>query len=483
MKIRMTSLMLALLATVGTTAQNPFVQTWFTSDPAPMVHDGTMYVYTGHDEDNADFFWMQEWRVYSTQDMVNWQDHGSPLALESFSWADDRAWASQCIERDGKFFWYICAHSRLSNGMAIGVAVSDSPTGPFRDAIGKPLYEDGKWDHIDPTVMIDDDGQAWLMWGNPQVYYLKLNRDMVSYEGTVGLLPMTEEAFGSPAMNKREKGKQYKDSYVDGPWLMKRPTPDPSRAGGESGNSQSAKQSKLPSRTGGAVGGYYLLYAAGGVPEHISYSTAPSPEGPWTYAGQIMPLCDTGSFTNHCGVADFKGHSYFFYHTGKLPGGGGFGRSVAVEEFQYNKDGSFPTIMPTAEGVKPIATFNPFRKVEAETMAFSKGVKTEQNSQVGVYVTDIHNGDYIKLQNVAFGNKMPRTFTARVASGLRGGAIEIRVDSLGGQLLGRLNVPATGGWEQWQTLTLDLPIIATGTHDLYFAFTGRKGPKLFNFDW
>ena len=72
-------------------AQNPFVQTRFTSDPAPMVHDGTMYVYTGHDEDKADFFWMQEWRVYSTNDMVNWQDHGSPLALESFSWADDRA--------------------------------------------------------------------------------------------------------------------------------------------------------------------------------------------------------------------------------------------------------------------------------------------------------------------------------------------------------------------------------------------------------
>ena len=94
-----------------------------------------------------------------------------------------------------------------------------------------------------------------------------------------------------------------------------------------------------------------------------------------------MPLSDTKSFTNHCGVADFKGHSYFFYHTGKLPGGGGFGRSVAVEEFQYNADGSFPTIMPTDEGVKPIATFNPYRRVEAETMAFSHGVKTEQNDR------------------------------------------------------------------------------------------------------
>ena len=407
-------------------AQNPFVQTWCTSDPAPMVHDGTMYVYTGHDEDGADFFWMQEWRVYSTQDMVNWTDHGSPLALESFSWADDRAWASQCIERNGKFYWYICAHSKLSNGMAIGVAVGDTPVGPFHDALGKPLFENGSWDHIDPTVMIDDDGQAWLMWGNPQCYYLRLNEDMISYSGELGLLDMTEEAFGGPIMSKREKGKKYKDSYVEGPWLTKR------------------------------NGTYQLLYAAGGVPEHISYSTASSPTGPWKYAGEIMPLSDTKSFTNHCGVADYKGHSYFFYHTGKLPNGGGFGRSVAVEEFQYNADGSFPTILPTDEGVRPVGTFNPYRKVEAETMAYSKGVKTEQNEQVGVYVTDIHNGDYIKLQNVEFGKKTPRTFTARVASGLRGGAIEIRIDSIGGQLLGRLVVPATGGWEQWQTITCDL---------------------------
>lgn len=459
---------LMLLAT-GAKAQNPFVQTWCTSDPAPMVHNGTMYVYTGHDEDGADFFWMQEWRVYSTQDMVNWQDHGSPLALETFSWADDRAWAGQTIERDGKFYWYICAHSKISNGMAIGVAVSDSPTGPFKDALGKPLFENGSWDHIDPTVMIDDDGQAWLMWGNPQCYYLKLNRDMISYEGELGKLPMTEEAFGGPMMKEREKGKTYKDSYVEGPWLTKR------------------------------NGTYQLLYAAGGVPEHISYSTAPSPLGPWKYAGEIMPLCDTNSFTNHCGVADYKGHSYFFYHTGKLPNGGGFGRSVAVEEFKYNADGSFPKILPTDAGVKPVGVFNPYRKVEAETMAFSKGVKTEQNDEVGVYVSDIHNGDYIKLQNVAFANKYPRTFTARVASGLRGGRIEIHLDSIGGRCLGTLNVPGTGGWEKWQTITVDLDystitdidaptrtisgLNLPATADVYLVFKGRKGPKLFNFDW
>ena len=471
MKKTFLSAVLMALAALTANAQNPFVQTWFTSDPAPMVHNGRMYVYTGHDEDGADFFWMQEWRVYSTEDMVNWTDHGSPLALESFSWADDRAWASQTVERNGKFYWYICAHSKISNGMAIGVAVSDSPTGPFKDAIGKPLFENGSWDHIDPTVLIDDDGQAWLMWGNPQCYYLKLNEDMVSYSGELGRLEMTEEAFGGPMMSKREKGKEYKDSYVEGPWLTKR------------------------------NGTYQLLYAAGGVPEHISYSTAPSPTGPWKYAGQIMPLCDTKSFTNHCGVADFKGHSYFFYHSGKLPKGGGFGRSVCVEEFKYNADGSFPTIMPTDEGVKPIETFNPYRKVEAETMAFSRGVKTEQNDEIGVYVSETHNGDYIKLQNVKFEGNVPKQFTARVASGLRGGQIELRLDSLKGELLARLEVPGTGGWEKWQTMTAEIKQTPSNSpvkgenqmvngkssngkcHDLYLSFTGRKGPKLFNFDW
>ena len=139
--------------------------------------------------------------------------------------------------------------------------------------------------------------------------------------------------------------------------------------------------------------------------------------------------------------------------------------------------------MPTDEGVKPVATFNPYRRVEAETMAFSRGVKTEQNEAVGVYVTDVHNGDYIKLQDVDFGAKGPSTFSARVASGLRGGSIELHIDSIGGKELVHLNVPGTGGWEQWQTLSANLKETVTGTHDLYLTFKGRKGPKLFNIDW
>ena len=227
--------------------------------------------------------------------MVNWTDHGSPLALESFAWADDRAWAGQCIERHGKFYWYVCAHSKLTNTMAIGVAVGDSPIGPFKDAIGKPLC-DGEWAYIDPTVFIDDGGQAYLYWGNPELFYAELNEDMISLKGKVSIIKQTVEGFGAPNPKERQRDIKYMDTYVEGPWFYKRGRK------------------------------YYLLYAAGGVPEHIAYSMSDNPVESWKYMGEIMPLQDIGSFTNHCGVVDYKGNSYFFYHTGKLPGGGGFCR-------------------------------------------------------------------------------------------------------------------------------------------------------------
>ena len=452
--MRIKNMLLAGLVSAAATvqAQNPVVQTWFTSDPAPLADGDRLYMYTGHDEDNADFFWMYEWRCYSTADMVNWTDHGGLMSLDTFSWADDRAWAAQTIKRNGKYYWYICAHSKITNGMAIGVAVADSPTGPFKDALGKPLFDNGSWDNIDPTVMIDDDGQAYIYWGNPQIYFARLNNDMVSIDGEVKKLEMTEEGFGAPTMRERVKGKKYKDCYTEGPWITKR------------------------------NGKYWLLYAAGGVPEHIAYSVSDKPEGPWKYVGPIMPLEDTKSFTNHCGVEDFKGHSYFFYHTGKLPGGGGFGRSCAVEEFKYNAGGSFPIIHHTDKGVDPIGKLCPFQRVEAETMAFSRGVKSEQNVDDGVFITETHNGDYIKVREVDF-NKQPRFFKASVASGMRGGVMEVRLDSIKGEKIAEVKIGNTGGWTNWTTVVANVEKTVSDTRDLYFVFVGDKGVKLMNFNW
>lgn len=454
----------ALCANMGAAwSQNPIIQTQLTADPAPMVDGDTLYVYTGHDEDGADFFWMNEWRVYSTTDMVNWTDHGSPLDLSSFSWADDRAWAAQTVKRNGKYYWYICAHSKLSGGIAIGVAVSDSPTGPFKDALGKPLFDNGRWDNIDPTVWIDDDGQAYLYWGNPHLYYAKLNDDMISLKGgvnpkeaiddkqQVGRIHMTVEGFGAPDVENRDSTVKYKDNYTEGPWFMKR---------GKN---------------------YYMLYAAGGVPEHIAYSMSKKPLGPWKYQGNIMPLEDTGSFTNHCGVVDFKGKSYFFYHTGKL--GGGFGRSVAVEEFKYNADGTFPIIHHTQEGVSPVGTLNPYKRNEAETIAYSKGVKSEQTVETGVYISEIHTGDYIKVREVDFGNEAPDQFAISAACSSLGGSLEVHLDKEDGELVAKIDVTKTGGWEKWKTFSAQMLKKVTGKHDVYFVFKGLKGSKLFNLDW
>ena len=430
-------------------AQNPIIQTIYTADPAPMVHNDTVYLYTTHDEDNATWFAMKEWRVYSSADMVNWTDYPVPLSLESFSWADKDAWAAQCIYRNGKFYFYICAHHKELNKMAVGVAVSDKPTGPFKDALGKPLVS-ANWGDIDPTVFIDDDGQAYLYWGNPNLYYVKLNEDMVSYNQEVGVVqvPLTKEGF-----HIREKDADKRPSaYEEGPWLYKR--------------------NNL----------YYLLYPAGGVPEHLAYSTSTSPTGPWTYQDTIMHVIQKGgAFTNHPGLIEFKGKSYLFYHNGALPGGGGFNRSVAVEEIQFNPDGTIPVITPTTTGVvNSVRNLNPFVRQEAETIAWTGGVETKADEKTGMYVADIQDGDYIKVSAVDFA-KGARNFQASVASGGKGGSIELRLGSASGQLIGTCRVKNTGGSLKWKTAKgkVNGP---PGVHDLYFVFKGEED-VLFNFDW
>ena len=308
-------------------AQNPIIQTYFTADPAPMVYNGKVYLYTTHDEDITvrNFFTMHNWRCYSSADMVNWTDHGIVASLKDFAWSDktNGAWAPQCIERNGKFYLYCPIH-----GDGIGVLVADSPTGPFRDPLGHRLITDSEniWNDIDPTVFIDDDGQAWLYWGNPNLYYVKLNEDMVSYDRSIGkngvvAVDMTPEAFGPRA----KPDDKHKTNYEEAPWLYKR----------------------------GDI--YYMIFAAAGIPENIAYSTAPTAGGPWTYRGYIMERAPHLAFTNHPGIIDFKGNAYFFYHTQELSGGQGFKRSVSVEQFHYNADGSIPMIIPTKEGVKKVS--------------------------------------------------------------------------------------------------------------------------------
>ena len=429
------------------TAQNPIVQTSYTADPAPMVYNDKVYLYTSHDEDGSTWFTMNDWRLYTTEDMVNWTDHGTVLSYKAFDWAKINAWAPQCIERGGKFYMYVPVTDRNGKN-GIGVAVSNSPYGPFIDPLGKPLIQNSNAD-IDPTVFVDDDGQAYLLWGNPVCYYVKLNEDMVSYKGEIKQFPNTEEAFG-----KREgkENPRRPTTYEEGPWLYKR--------------------NDL----------YYLLFAGGPISEHIGYSTSKSPVGPWKYQGKLMPTQGT-SFTNHPGIIDFKGKTYFFYHNGALPGGGGFTRSVCVEEAKFNKDGTIVPMNMTSgikESLKPL---NPYVKNEAETIAWSEGVKSMENNVVGNFVTANYNNSFIKVKTVDFRKEGASKFIARVGTTHNGNvSMEVRLDSKDGQLIGTINVPMTGGNDRWALRTIDVKEVS-GIHDLYFVFKGKAANQIMFFDY
>lgn len=427
-------------------AQNPIIQTMYTADPAPMVYNDKLYLYTSHDEDNSTWFVMNNWKLYTTTDMVNWTDHGIVAGYKTFDWAIGDAWAIQVVQRNNKFYLYAPVKDRKSNRSAIGVAIADNPYGPFYDPIGAPLVQ-SSWGDIDPTVFIDDDGQAYLYWGNPFCYYIKLNEDMISYSGEIVKVPMTEESFGKREGNVKDRPTLYEE----GPWLYKRKDL------------------------------YYLMWAGGPIAEHLGYSTSKSPEGPWKYGGILMPT-EGKSFTNHPGIIDYKGKTYLFYHNGALPGGGGFTRSVCVEEVQFNIDGSIRQMKMT-EGIKRgLETLNPYKKNEAETIAFSEGVKASQNKEVGVFVNAMKNGAYIKVRDVDF-YKGASKFTARIGTTHNiGVTMEIRIDDVNGQLLGIVKVPLTGGDDRWSLVTTDV-LNVRGVHDLYFVFKGEKPGVLMYFDY
>ncbi|GLI78188.1 hypothetical protein PoHVEF18_006495 [Penicillium ochrochloron] len=426
-------------------ADNPIIQTIYTADPAPVVHDGRLYCFTDHDLPNSTFFNMTDWRLFSTTDMVNWLDHGTVMSLKTFSWASGAsAWAGQVISRNGKFYYYAPMTHGATGAMAIGVGISDTITGPYVDALGHPFLENNEFD---PTVFIDDDGQAYLYWGNPDLWYVKLNEDMISYKGTPAKINLTVAGFGA-----REGNENRTTSFEEGPWVYKR------------------------------NGIYYIVYAADCCAEDIRYTMGTGPLGPWSYQGVLMPT-QGSSFTNHPGVIDYKGHSYFFYHNGALPGGGGFERSVAVEPFTYNPDGTIPQMNMTKKGAPRIDTLDPYQRQEAELIAWEVGVSTEVCSEGGLNVCNINNGDYIKVEGVNFGGgKGAKSVEFRVASAASGGTIEMHLGSTDGTLLGACTIPSTGGWQTWTTVSCPVSG-AKGIQDLYFVYTGAGSGDLFNVNW
>ncbi len=290
---------------------NPIITKKYTADPAAMVYNDTVYLYAGHDQapPREDFYKMDEWLVYSSTDLVNWSEYPVPLKPSDFTWAAHSAWAAEVIEKEGKFYWYVTVEHGSIPGKAIGVAISDSPIGPFKDAIGSALITNDmttdktpiSWDDIDPTVFIDDDGQAYIYWGNTACYWAKLKDNMIELDGeihTVDLPHFTE----APYIHKR------------GDW-------------------------------------YYLSYAYQ-FPEKTAYAMSKSITGPWEYKGILNELAGNSN-TNHQSIIEYQNEWYYIYHTGGIqPHGGSYRRSVCIDRLYYNKDGTMKRVVMTSEGIQ-----------------------------------------------------------------------------------------------------------------------------------
>lgn len=415
-------------------------------DPSALVVGDTLYLYVGHDTSPNDTYVIPEYLCYSTKDLKEWTYHGVVLKMSDVSWGDNNsAWAGQVArhydETAGKdmYYLYFCSWDSTDSGkQSIGVAVSDSPTGPFED-IGQALVkgsfttgESSGWNDIDPTVWIenDEDGveHRYLAWGNGKFYICELNEDMVSVKDYDGDGEIT---FGGDVLEKVAPS-----SFTEAPWLYRRQD--------ESGN---------------YYGDYYLFYASHWR-ERMSYATASDlMKSTFYYEDTIMQPSVTSN-TNHMAVVDFLGKTWFIYHNGSLPGGSGFRRVACIAEVKIDDDGYIDYIEELAAG--PFGTASTLTAQNGEVLAhapftnsgaddqypykdvalgsdFDKlskldtqweivagkaspddvyTVSLESNNKPGLYITVNDDGNVVLCQD--HNNKMSEAQTFRTVTGLSG---------------------------------------------------------------
>jgi beta-xylosidase len=281
---------------------NPLIRHIYTADPSGRVFRDRLYVYTSHDEDDADtnqHFYMINWHVFSTKDLIEWVDHGVIFSLDDISWANKQAWAPDCVARNGKYYFYYPVEQTK-----IGVAVSNTPVGPFEDPLGKPLIDNqdneaivGR-EPIDPNILIDDDEQAYMYFGCRDARIVKLKKNMIELDGNIQAV----------VINGIEGHTENNDGYYgEAPWIFKR------------------------------NGIYYYIYSNGWAPQStIVYAIGTNPLGPFEYIGEVMS--PVGAGTSHGSLVEYMNKWYIFYHNNSLSDNGKR-RSVCFDEITFAPDG------------------------------------------------------------------------------------------------------------------------------------------------
>ena len=466
---------------------NPLVTTDFGADPYAIVYDGRVYVYMTSDDYEYDakgnvlnnsFGYIKTLRIISSDDMVNWTDHGEikvagndgAAKWASHSWAP--AIAYKQIDGKDKFFLYFA-----NDASGIGVLEADTPLGPWKDPIGKALLtketpgcKGVEW-CFDPAVLVDDDGSAYIYFGggvpngqqnNPKTARVaKLGEDMISIDGEA-------KEIDAPCMFEDSGIFKYGDKYYY----------------------SYCSNFMSPHKEG------YPGYGT------ICYMVSDNPMGPFTYAGEVFenPQIWFGvGGNNHHATFVYEGKSYFIYHAqtlskaqeeaqGLAPGTLTKGyRSTHIDPIELNSDGTIRPIAGTYEGISQLKTINPYERIDAETVAWNAGIKIADCAEEGKLfkdfnrqITDLQDGDWTSVAQAAFGNRGAAEFTVKAAS-KSGGQIEIRMDSPEGALVGTVNVEATGSEDTFKEFSCKLDRI-TDTHNVFLVFKG-KAENLMNIDY
>ena len=466
---------------------NPLVTTDFGADPYAIVYDGRVYVYMTSDDYEYDakgnvlnnsFGYIKTLRIISSDDMVNWTDHGEikvagndgAAKWASNSWAP--AIAYKQIDGKDKFFLYFA-----NDASGIGVLEADTPLGPWKDPIGKALLtketpgcKGVEW-CFDPAVLVDDDGSAYIYFGggvpngqqnNPKTARVaKLGEDMISIDGEA-------KEIDAPCMFEDSGIFKYGDKYYY----------------------SYCSNFMSPHKEG------YPGYGT------ICYMVSDNPMGPFKYAGEVFenPQIWFGvGGNNHHATFVYEGKSYFIYHAqtlskaqeeaqGLAPGTLTKGyRSTHIDPIELNSDGTIRPIAGTYEGISQLKTINPYERIDAETVAWNAGIKIADCAEEGKLfkdfnrqITDLQDGDWTSVAQAAFGDRGAAEFTVKAAS-KSGGQIEIHMDSPEGALVGTVNVEATGSENTFKEFSCKLDRI-TDTHNVFLVFKG-KAENLMNVDY
>lgn len=468
------------------TVNNPVVDHKFGADPCAMTYNGRVYIYmtndtqqydgtakngNGHPTASNDYGKIATISIISSDDMVNWVDHGEVEVSKIAKWARN-SWApTACYKKingKDKFFLYFA-----DNGSGIGVLEADSPVGPFREpATGSRLIQRGSqaadgvvW-LFDPAVFVDSDGNGYMYYGGGIPGGNYPSQQQKNYPGTARVVKLASNMV-------QTSGNAVK---IDAPGIFE-----------DSGIHK-------------ANGRYYYTYCSNFNNNlsmtgngNICVMESNNPMGPFTFVGKVFdnPYSYFGiGGNNHHSFFEFNGKTYLTYHAQTvtkalgIPSNAQGYRSTHINEVSYDGSGHIKSVKGTYVGAAQVKNLNPYVRTEAETIAWSKGVTTEYTwqpgtiaSSVNMKVTQIHNGDYIAVSNADLGSGLQSI--AICASPINGGKVEIRLDGRYGTKIGEVSI--TGAQDSWKEFTTNLSSV-TGVHDIYFVFTGGSG-QLFYLDY